>query len=232
MSRGFSVTDNILKNRLDTFTLNDNIDVNITGPLIGNALQYSTGDWKNISGNSGVIKVNSFNTNLSSNNVLTFTNLTTEQIVEYRKVGETTTTLNISAFPTSSPPQNINNGTFTNPDDFYFIGATPGDDRFIQNQLEGQAVLYRFTGSYSSKPSGNAGRIQIRQFNPLSSFTIGQCIPLSAGITSDTFTCNLISFNDSANIPTGYQFGVSSTTSLNLTITSISRIDLPYNTRV
>jgi hypothetical protein len=218
--------------------LNDLNDVTITTPAVGNVLRYLGGQWVNRAPNDGQIKTNSFNTNVTTNNLITLTAVTTEQSVVYRITGQTTTALNLSAFPTTSPALNYA-GTFTPLTHFYTLGAAAdgSDDRFVQNQVLGQVTTYRIEGSYSGKSSANSGRIQFRIFNPSSSFSYEVSVPLAQGLTADDFGVLLTTISDSANLlpplgtGTGYRISVSSTTSLDISIASIVRIDSLYSDR-
>lgn len=225
-----------------TIPLNDLSDVTITSALTGDMLRLFSGVWENRKPTDGQIKVNSFNTNIGSNNLISFTGLTTEQDVTYRITGQTTTALNQSAFPTTSVPLNYGGvftalGTVGVDGDFYRLGATAANDRWIQNQVLGQICEYRVEGTYSNKTASNSGRIQIRIYNPLSSFSFEVSVPLAQGTTGDDFGVNLITINDAANLLSplgtggGYKIGISSTTSVDVSIQSIVRIDRFYSPR-
>lgn len=223
-------------NAITNQTLTQHADVNITNDNTGDQLYLSNGTWVNYPPNDGQIKANSFNTNLSVNNVLTFLGLTTERDVEYRIPGETTNGINLSSFPTTSIPLNYTAG-FNAIGDFYTIGGAAGLDRWIQNPVLGQISEYRIEGSYSGKQASNSGRLQIRIYNPLSSFSFESNVSLAQGITSDEFGISLITISDGANLlpPTGsgggYKIGISSTASIDVVINSIVRIDRPYSPR-
>lgn len=220
-------------------TLANQTDVTFTSLATGDQIYKTATNWVNWKPVDGQIKANSFNTNLTSNAVLTFTGLTTEVDVVYRITGETTTAINLSSAPTTSIPLNYNGvfqalGTVGVDGDFYRLGATAADDRWIQNPVLGQISEYRIEGSYSNKTASNSGRIQIRIYNPLSAFSFEAAVPLAQGTTADDFGITLITISDAANLlPTGggYKIGISSTTSVDVIINSIVRIDRPFSKR-
>ena len=215
--------------------ITDNSDVVLSSLEQGAKLYYqlSSNSWRNYTSNQGQIKVNSFNTNLTSNAKPTFIGLTTEQLIEYHIPGETFTSLNASSFPTTSVPLNQDAGVYSDAL-FYTSNGGGGTDYFKQNQVLGQVSEYRIEVSYTNKTQANSGRIQVRLFNPLSGFSLESAIPLAQGITSDAAYVELITISDGANLSAplgtgnGYRLGVSSTTSLDLVIDSITNISREY----
>lgn len=226
-----------------TMNVNELADVLFSSLAVGDQLYRNVSNqWANWKPVDGQIKVNTFDTNLTSGASLTFTNLTTEVDVVYRITGETTTALNLSSAPTTSIPLNYGGvfqalGSVGVDGDFYRLGATAADDRWIQNPVLGQISEYRIEGSYSNKTVSNSGRIQLRIYNPLTAFSFEAAVPLAQGLSSDDFGITLVTISDGANLlpPTGtgggYKIGISSTTSVDVVIQSIVRIDRPFSPR-
>lgn len=210
-------------------------DANITGLAEGDALIYLSSNFNNRPTNDGQIKVNSFDTNIQTGIKPTFIGLTTSQDVEYQFPAETHVQLNASGFPTTSVAHN-QGGVYSDAL-FYTNNGGAGADRFIQNPVLGGIAEYRIQYSWSNKTVNNAGRILITISNPLSGFTAPVAIPLAAGTTLDSGIISITTISDSANLPppfgtgAGYKISVQSTTSLDLVIDSITRIDRYHSAR-
>lgn len=208
--------------------LNDNSNVNITSAVDGNSLLYFGSQFVNRQPNDGTIKINNGNGTQP-----TFINLTVAQPITY------TAPLGISSFPTSSPPLAINNGVFVDADIYDFI-----NNRFLEQQLTssihgGQITNWRVIVNYSSKPVNNSGKITITISNPLSGFVINGTYTMPQGVTGENdIAINIVTIADDASkLPVvggtgaGYDFSISATTSVDVTVVSIARIADFYSQR-
>ena len=213
---------------------NSNLDLgNVNGvvlsnPLVGNNLFYNSTNWVNRPSNNGTIKINTGN-GLQP----TFIGLTVAQPITYASP------LGISSFPTSSPPLATNNGVFTDADIYLF-----GTNRFLEQQLPstihgGQIHLWRFILNYSNKTSANSGNITISLSNALSGFVAKATFPLPQGKTSEndryselfTIADNASKLPSVGGVGQGYDLTIESSTSVDVTITSIARIAFEYTQR-
>ena len=211
-----------------TIPLNDLSDVVITSVLVGNHLFYNGSNFVNRPSNNGTIKIN------NGNGVQpTYVGLTTAQPITYASP------LSISSFPTSSPPLAVNNGVFADADIYLF-----GTNRFLEQQLPsavhgGQIHLWRFILNYSNKTGANSGNITIRLSNALSGFVAKATFPLPQGVTAenDRYSELITIADDASKLPAvggsgqGYDLTIESTTSVDVTITSIARIAYEYSQR-
>ncbi len=200
-------------------------DVTMNAPTTGSHLLYTT-VWENRYPNQGTIKVNS-----GGSGQPTFTSLTTPQTIGY------TSPLSISSFPTSSPSLAINGGAFVDSD--IILGG-----RFLEQQLPsaihgGQIHIWRFILNYSNKPQANRGIITITISNSLSGFQAKASFSLPQGVTAenDRYSEAITIADDASKLPAvggsgqGYDLTIESSTSLDVTITSIARIAFEYAQR-
>jgi len=148
-----------------------------------------------------------------------------------------TPTLNISAFPTSSPPLNVNGGVFLDAH-IYDFAAGPTVGKFQENAQLGQINIWRFILNYSNKQLNNTGVITVSLSNPLSGFVAKASFALPQGLTAENDRYSeIITIADAASLKAplgtgnGYVCEVASTTNVDVVFTSITRINPIYSRR-
>lgn len=170
--------------------------------------------------NEGVVKLNSGGAT-QTKPVFDFKNSGGVAIGSFAEIKYTTplASINYSAFPTSSWPENNPKNEATG--FFYLDGSSRG--RFLENSLAGQVHTWRVIVTYS-RASSTAAYVTVRMSNPDSTFTIEQTNALAANMTSGTLVFYLMTIADNLSIGKGYQLFISSDTAATLTIDSVTRI--------
>lgn len=112
----------------------------------------------------------------------------------------------ISSSPTTTYPHG-SNGDIT---DFFApnrnafdlpLVANPTTGRLIENPIGGQVHRWRVQGLYLGKANNQLGICDLELYNPVTQFVYKQKIPLSDGVSTDTFNLELIAIGDNASIP-------------------------------
>lgn len=150
---------------------------------------------------------------------LTLTNFGVQVNQTFNIAGATVT---LSLVPTTTWP--LGGGSTYNPDFF-----DTANTRLRENPVMGQAHTWRIDGTFANKANGNNGALIIEIYNPDSGFTNTGVITLASGITSGSWTVNLMSIADGASIPAGKGYRVRCRTSfadanLLININNITRI--------
>lgn len=137
---------------------------------------------------------------------------------------ETATTATIVASPTTVWPHDATPQTLEG-----VYNTTT--NRWRENNVRGQTNRWRFIGTYSDKQQANTGQLTFKLTNPDSGFVVDWNITLPSGVTSGSFTVELITIADDQSLAVGRGYILSAMTSfsdasMNVDILSATRFSL------